>query len=321
MRLLSLHLTLATLLGLLPSTSLGQEPGAAAGQVPATFRVFVLAGQSNMQGQGVVDLDHAEHYNGGRGILNRVAEEPELAPKLAPLRNGTGAWRTRQDVWCHYQREGQPAKSGPLGLGFTGYDGEHHFGPELLLGHLLGEAYDEPVLLVKTAWGGKSLQVDFRPPSAGGEVGPYYTRMLREIEEGIAHAQATWPAFREREPRVCGFVWFQGWNDMFTEGGEEAYARNLVALASDVRAALGAPDLPFVVGETGNAGSASFREQQRVGTERIPKPSAFVSTRAFLRPAEESPNTGHGHHWFGNAASYVLIGEALGLALLELLGA
>jgi len=45
-----------------------------------------------------------------------------------------------------------------------------------------------------------------------------------------------------------------------------------------------------------------------------------VPTRAFLRPAEESPNTGHGHHWFGNAASYALIGEALGLALLELLG-
>ena len=43
------------------------------------------------------------------------------------------------------------------------------FRSEFALGHHLGEAFDEPVLLVKTAWGGKSLQVDLRPPSAGGE--------------------------------------------------------------------------------------------------------------------------------------------------------
>ena len=32
-------------------------------------KVFVLAGQSNMEGQGVVDLDHPQHYNGGKGTL------------------------------------------------------------------------------------------------------------------------------------------------------------------------------------------------------------------------------------------------------------
>ena len=32
-------------------------------------RVFVLAGQSNMQGHAVVDMDHEEHYNGGKGNL------------------------------------------------------------------------------------------------------------------------------------------------------------------------------------------------------------------------------------------------------------
>ena len=32
-------------------------------------KVFVLAGQSNMEGQGVVDLDHPDHYNGGKGTL------------------------------------------------------------------------------------------------------------------------------------------------------------------------------------------------------------------------------------------------------------
>ena len=45
----------------------------------------------------------------------------------------------------------------------------------------------------------------------------------------------------------------------------------------------------------------------------------FVSTTDFARPKEESPNIGHGHHWFGNAESYFLIGDALGKGMVDLL--
>ena len=48
---------------------------------------------------------------------------------------------------------------------------------------------------------------------------------------------------------------------------------------------------------------------------------AFVKTTPFARPKELSPNPGHGHHWFGNAESYFLIGDALGKAMVKLLGA
>jgi hypothetical protein len=44
-----------------------------------------------------------------------------------------------------------------------------------------------------------------------------------------------------------------------------------------------------------------------------------VPTRAFLRKPEDSPNTGHGHHWFGNAESYLRIGDALGRAMVKLI--
>jgi hypothetical protein len=44
----------------------------------------------------------------------------------------------------------------------------------------------------------------------------------------------------------------------------------------------------------------------------------FVPTTAFARPKEQSPNVGHGHHWFGNAESYFLIGDALGKAMVDL---
>ena len=45
----------------------------------------------------------------------------------------------------------------------------------------------------------------------------------------------------------------------------------------------------------------------------------FVLTHRFARPRELSPNTGHGHHWYGNAESYFLVGNALGEGMKKLL--
>lgn len=287
---------------------------------PSTFKVFLLAGQSNMEGQAVVALDHPEHYNGGRGNLVNVMKDPKLAKRMSHLRdskrdskgNADGDWTVRDDAFCWYRTDRGELKAGPLSIGFAGYPGRDHFGPELQIGHLLADACTEPVLLIKTAWGGKNLHVDFRPPSAEGEVGPFYTRMLEDYAEGVRDATRRFPELRGRTPQLAGFIWFQGWNDMYVDGGIDAYAANLVHLAADLRRHFDDPDLPIVVGETGNAGNDRFREQQRIGTERIPPPSAFVATRSFLRDPAASPNTGHGHHWFGNAESYFLIGEALG---------
>ncbi|MGY8650243.1 MAG: sialate O-acetylesterase, partial [Verrucomicrobiia bacterium] len=46
-------------------------------------QVFILAGQSNMEGQGVVDMDHPRDYNGGKGTLNRVMANPKNAKRYA----------------------------------------------------------------------------------------------------------------------------------------------------------------------------------------------------------------------------------------------
>ncbi len=284
----------------------------------STFKVFLLAGQSNMEGQAVVAMDHPEHYNGGRGNLVNTMKDPTLAKRMSHLQDADGDWTVRDDAFCWYRTDRGELKAGPLSIGFAGYPGRDHFGPELQIGHLLADAFAEPVLLIKTAWGGKNLHADFRPPSAGGETGPYYTRMLEEYAEGVADAQRRFPALRGRTPQLAGFIWFQGWNDMFIDGGIDAYAANLVHLAADLRRHFDDPDLPIVVGETGNAGNERFRAQQRLGTERIPAPSAFVPTRSFLRAPEDSPNQGHGHHWYGNAASYFLVGDGLGKATLRL---
>lgn len=289
--------------------------------------VFILAGQSNMQGQGVVDLDDPRDYNGGRGTLKQVASDPSKAKVFAGVQDADGKWEVRDDVWCRYRTE-QELKAGPLTIGFTGYGGKHHIGPEFQFGRVVGDAMDAPVLLIKTAWGGKSLYQDFRPPSAEGETGPFYTQMIREVHEGLEQIGKDFPELKNRPYKIAGFVWFQGWNDAV--GPPEAraeYEQNLIALIKDVRREFESPQLPVVIGELGNLGDnpgegiLAIRKAQAAAAAHadFAENVAFVKTSSFARPAAESPNTGHGHHWFGNAESYFLIGDALGHAMVKLL--
>ena len=280
-----------------------------------------------MQGQGVVDLDHPKYYNGGKGILERVMAEAKDPKRYAHLKDSEGKWVVRDDVFVRYRTKAEEVKTGGLSIGFTGYGGKHHIGPELQIGHRLGDFYEEPVLLIKTAWGGKSLYKDFRPPGADGETGPFYKQMMEEIQEGLAQIKTEFPDLADHKPVITGFFWLQGWNDMGEEDARAEYADNLVQLASDVRVNLKIPSLPFVIGELGNGGPEAgesmmkIREAQKRAAELIePKGSAFfVQTSQFARPKEESPNVSHGHHWFGNAESYFLIGDALGEAMVKLL--
>jgi hypothetical protein len=293
----------------------------------APVKVFILAGQSNMEGQAVVDLEGRD-YNEGRGTLATLLRDPAKAAMLGHLRGADGRWTVRDDVWVRYQREGQPLLSGPLGVGFAVYGGKHHFGPELQFGHVVGDALENPVLLIKTAWGGKSLFRDFRPPSSGGEVGRYYTRMITEVREALANLEKEFPAAKGRGHELAGLVWYHGWNDgVDPRTAIPEYEQNLVNLIQDVRRDLEAPALPVAIGElTGPWVEAppewtKLREAQKTAASR-PELGAnviFVPTHEFVRKPEDSPNPGHGHHEFGNAETYFLVGDALGKGMLKVL--
>ena len=94
-------------------------------------------------------------------------------------------------------------------------------------------------------------------------------------------------------------------------------------MVQDLRRELAAPDLPVVIAETGNCNNMELRAAQANAATRpeLAGLCAFVPTAHFRRPADESPNRSHGHHWFGNAACYLQIGEAMGRAMDELLNA
>ncbi len=305
--------------GLCFFSAAGQVAAEEKGAAPAfqQVQVFILAGQSNMEGQGVVDMDHPAHYNGGLGNLVWSMAHSASKEKMVHLKDGSGRWVARDDVRISFKVRDQ-IREGALTVGFTGYGGSTHIGPELQFGHVMGDFFEQPVLLIKTAWGGKSLYVDFRPPSSGGATGPYYTRMIEEVRDALK-------ALDGGSYRIRGFVWMQGWNDMCTRPAVPEYAANLVNLVKDLRQEFNDPQLPVVIGELGNGGVAKadsdmqkFRDAQRSGAEQITN-AIFVETTAFARPSEKSPNQGHGHHWCGNAESYFLIGNALGEGMKALL--
>jgi hypothetical protein len=293
------------------------------------LKVFILAGQSNMEGQAVVDLEGRD-YNEGKGTVVQLLRDPAKASQFGHLRDAAGNWVTRDDVWVRYQREQRPLLAGSLGFGYSVYGDRHHFGPELQFGHVLGDHFTNQVLLIKTAWGGKSLFRDFRPPSSGGEVGPYFTLMIAQVRAALANLKTEFPDYDGGGYELAGFVWYHGWNDgVDPQKAVPEYEANLVNLIRDVRRELNAPALPVVIGElTGPWVEAPpewtrLRQAQAAAAARpeFRGNVRFVATREFVRPPEESPNPGHGHHEFGNAETYLLVGDALGKGMLSLLGA
>ena len=150
---------------------------------------------------------------------------------------------------------------------------------------------DEPILIIKTAWGGKSLHTDFRPPSAGpyefdeaqlerfrnqgkdiGAIkadkakatGHYYRLMIDHVKKVLADIKRVYPDYDpEQGYELAGFVWFQGWNDMVDRGtypnrdrpgGYDQYSDVLAQFIRDVRQDLSAPNMPFVIGVMGVGG-------------------------------------------------------------------
>jgi len=282
-------------------TAWGSQPG------KSPVKAFILAGQSNMEGKGSI-----EH-------LFQLARDPKRKVTYGHLVDSTGKWVVRGDIWIEFN-----GKKGSLTVGYG--NPADRFGPELQLGHVLGDALDEQVLLIKTAWGGKSLAVDFRPPSSGGETGAYYKQMFAQVRDVLKNLKTNFPDYDGKGCEIAGFVWFQGWNDRVNQPFNDEYEQNLAKLIRDVRKELGIKKLPFVIGETGQGGvdeqhprALSLMKAQAAvcAYDEFKDNVRFVETRVFYK---SEPQYDGGYHWFGNAENFFNIGNAMGYALLELLG-
>jgi alpha-galactosidase len=320
-------------------------------------KVFVLAGQSNMEGKAQ------------NALLEHQAKDPNTSKLFAKFRKD-GQWVVRDDVFIKFLN-----RKGGLTIG---YGSPKRTGVELAFGTMMGDRFDEPVLLIKTAWGGHSLFKLFRPPSAGmpseaalqdelkkarqrvtnqnkkrkrkaplpamddikSVYGSSYRTMLKEVRETMANAGTLFPALKGRKLQLAGFVWFQGWNDMYG-GAEKHYAKNMELFIKDVRKDLHAPKLPFVIGVMGQNGSKPAKgamlviQKAQLAMEQVPEFQGNVKavrTDVLVDKAAEQlypewrkrfdewklVGSDRGYHYLGSAIWFNRIGEAMGTAMLQL---
>ena len=160
------------------------------------LKVYILAGQSNMEGQARIET------------FDYIGDDPATAPMLKEMRGPDGKPRVCERVWISYLT-GSPDRN-MLGEGFgkltAGYGSRSNptedggkIGPEFTFGIAMEKADDGPILIIKTAWGGKSLNTDFRPPSAG----PY---VLPENDKGTlgeASSRSPWHSQSRRPAEMA----------------------------------------------------------------------------------------------------------------------
>lgn len=303
----------------LDSTPVVETPYTYCEEGDAVVKVFILAGQSNMQGYGTI--------NGAStpGTLEYILANDETG-SFAKVEE-EGAWKTLEDVWIYFDRGDDLVKSQvTVGQGVN----SEFIGPELMLAHELDEAFDEPILIIKTAWGGKSLAVDFRPPSAGGTTGPYYNEMINIIENVTSNLSTEFPEFNTSQFEYAGFGWFQGWNDGESGDYLNEYASNLRHLIADMRDELDAPRLPVVIANTGQGGYEAHPDSWINGLQTVLVPAqesvacdrdfegtvGYVDTRGYYYDPANSPADA-GHHFHNSALAYLNIGQQMGKRMIE----
>ena len=308
-----LSLILACTFLVLPSAGLAGDKA---------VRIFILAGQSNMEGHGRIAGKQ-------KGTLETLARDPASAARYRHLHND-GTWITREDVWITWLE-----RRGRLGVGNWAAKGA--IGPELGFGWVVGDYLDDPVLLLKFGPGGTSLAGPWRPPGAGPHrsgkqrgkgVGDLYDHLILSVKNRVENLATEFPELAGHSPRIEGFGWHQGWNDGCSKPDSLEYEENLAHFIRDVRKALESPSLPFVIAGSGFGGWGQtvdrrlmiMKAQHAVTTyDEFRNNTRYVETRGFFRDGSVSPRPIR-YHWCCNAETYWLIGEGMGRAMVELLG-
>ncbi|VTS06581.1 DUF6288 domain-containing protein [Tuwongella immobilis] len=214
------------------------------------LKVFILAGQSNMQGHASVTT------------FESLASDPKTAPLLKQMQDANGKPRVSEKVWitsvgCQGDAYSDlREQTGKLTVGYGAFGvGGNRIGPEYTFGLTLEDQLNEPILLIKTSWGGRSLHTDFRPPSGGPFVlaketqelwdkypkgahgvpkledrpkfyaekaaatGMFYREMIAHVKHVLKDIKRVVPDYDANQGyELAGFVWFQGFND-YVDGG------------------------------------------------------------------------------------------------------
>jgi hypothetical protein len=307
------------------------------------LRITYLKGGSAHLWMEQVDL---RGYGDLKSLVNEIGRFRYLLAE-------DGSWLKRPDVVLNdaYIGKGQSAPHGVAACGPS-------FGPELGFGFVMGTFHDEPVLVIKTCEGNRSLGYDILPPGSErytyegktypgygermdpdgkiGKPGPGQWYAGKQYDDFTAAVRAVLDNFGERYPQykdqgyeIAGFAWWQGHKDSGDPSFVANYEKNLSNLIKAWRKEFKAPNAQFVIatgcGSQGTEGAflQIAEAQLRVADPKLhPEHAGNVKTidaRPFWREANISPKD-QGYHYNHNAETYMLCGDALGRAMVELKG-
>ena len=308
-------------------------------------KVYILSGQSNMVGMGNISP------LGTTGTLETITKNENKFPNLV---DDAGAWTVRNDVT--YKGLVTALGQGPLTVGIQGST----IGPETGFGHIMGYYHDEPVLIIKTSQGNRSLGWDFLPPGSERYIygdytyagygdspsrwltgttpepidwyaGKQYDDCFNATHDVLDNFAANFPEYAAQGYEVAGFGWWQGHKDQYDTSYADRYEFNLVNFINVLRAEFNAPNAPFVVATIGFDGGpydpdsayGKIHAAQMAVSDPDKHPEfagnvMTMDTLGYWREVAESP-VSQDYHYNRNAETFMLVGDAMGRAMVELL--
>lgn len=238
------------------------DPDGKPADMTKPVKVFIIMGQSNTLEMGKV-----------------TDELKTLYPFLV---DNAGAWTIRQDV---------RNVSVMVGKGVYRNDwltvNPAKIGIEIGIGHQLGNAMEEPVMILKSSIGNRGLGWDLLPPGServeftdkDGKtyVYPGYKDEVRhgrwekgnvppapahtwyagkQYDDDVANAKKVLSELAAHYPEatkfeVAGFLWWQGEKDAGDAGHSTNYEKNLVQLIAQLRKDFESPNAKFVMATIG----------------------------------------------------------------------
>jgi len=338
------HLAAAEKINTDPNQQL-PDPDTKAAATDKPVKVFILLGQSNMLGFGSIGPPDK------KGTLEYLTRKEGKYPHLV---DGQGKWTQRRDV-RYVQVMHRRGKMSTLRNEWMTVKGRH-VGPELQFGHIMGHVLDEPVLVLKSCIGNRSLGWDLLPPGSkqfefeskiyagykepplswhkGTKPKPIAWYAGKQYDDDIGNAKKIledigtyYPGAKSYE--VAGFVWWQGHKDQ-NAAHANRYEQNPVHFIKTLRKDFKAPKAPFVLATIAfggwklkGHGLTVANAQLAVSGDKGKYPEfkgnvKTVEARGFWRDRSVSPS-GAGYHYNHNAETYMEVGNALGWAMAELL--
>lgn len=244
------------------------------------YEVYILAGQSNAGGHGYVSREFSQFSPQGDDGLIELGKSSYLEPQPDTLfihwRGGTPnagrpvLWEARSDGWI-------PMKAGYSLYGYNSSSPEqlgaetvnHPFGAEVTFAERIREGRPgRKVAIIKYSQGNTTLGTAAAPgawdPATGraydiatlANAGHCYRGLLDLVSQSLAALAA-----RGHTHELRGMLWHQGESDSGLS--TSVYKDRLKQFIGAIRADLGKPELPFLIGELIQSGYANTRSAQR----------------------------------------------------------